>query len=244
MLERTLECLHQEELDELFCEMESEIHDYWRQRLEETCGARDEMVEQLREEVSRLQQRCSELSSINAMGRASVGYDIMNFVTDSASTLQDGTPVIPIEVLNEYLHHYTNGLVPFERTTKRQRCAMQLGHNLDINPAASALGVRRVTKTMIPASIAPQLRAHQAPAESHVQISTAAEADAVSIQDEPECMDVVSHKESAQTAGSALPCQLQHRRNLAVEQHAKRDRGAPMDDELTQLRPWLFSRVP
>jgi hypothetical protein len=216
--------------------MDSEIHEYWRRRLEDVCQDRDATLDQLREEISRLQQRCNDLASINAMGRAAVGFDVMNFASDnSIAAPPHFEAVVPLALLNEFLCHYTEGLVPYDRNTKRGRDQQALGH----------------------AMLAPR-RVHTAPRQMHAPVTQRHEAIPMDSQAAPQSYiqtpaaqavplerpTLVDLQQPVAASTSTSSCHRQYVVNRALEQVVKRERGAAMDDEVVQVRPWLFSRVP
>lgn len=215
--------------------MDFEIHQYWQNRLDEVCQSRDEMLDQLRDEISRLQQRCSEMSTINTMGKAAVGYDVMNFAADAAVLAPNGQKFVSLQALNEFLHNYSEGLVPYERPAKRGRDAMSLGHDMFTTARSADMPVVRPFPVPQTAAQAARHQPGSAPA-------AAVEADDAANDEQVEVLEGNAVVEEPNAEKPQVACRLQHRRTL--DQYVKRERGAPMDDEVTQVRPWLFSRVP
>mmetsp|Transcript_53183 Transcript_53183/g.163648 ORF Transcript_53183/g.163648 Transcript_53183/m.163648 type:complete len:207 (-) Transcript_53183:141-761(-) len=206
--------------------MEQEIHEYWQQRLASEVASRDELCNHLRGEVERLQGRCHELATINSMGRAAVATDVRNFAVENAALTPNGVAAVPLESLVDFLHVYTNGLVPqLPREQKRGRDRDDDGEQWATDRAGPAPPMAPTGAPVTP-TVA-QLLAQRHNQTTHNNVSAPASA--------------VSMPQQAQESQQQLVarCAQQH-----LADRKRRDRGDTLDDEAVQIRPWLFSVAP
>jgi hypothetical protein len=202
--------------------MDAEIHDYWRNRLDEACAQRDELCDQLRDEIQRLQTRCNELAQINSMGRAAVAMDVRDFAVANSAVTPNGVTAVPLVPLVDFLHHYSNGLVPhLPREGKRSRTwedelpeAAEQPYQQQPPPVASGF---RLNHTPTTAQLLAQRNSNvvTTPSDSSPLVRCGQQM----LLSQPLLGDTVDRK--------------------------RRERDEhPTGDEVTQVRPWLFSRVP
>jgi hypothetical protein len=209
--------------------MEQEIHDYWQQRLNAEVGAREELCGHLRGEVERLQGRCHELASINSMGRAAVATDVRNFAVENSAMTPNGVAAVPLESLVDFLHAYTNGLVPqLPREQKRGRARDDEEYGQQQQHWAPQATASPVTPTV--AQLLAQRNGHAQPPQAASQQQQQQQAAAA---EQPSMVP----EQAPPVAPSR--CAQQH-----LADRKRRDRGAAMEDEAGQVRPWLFSVAP
>lgn len=244
--------------------MDAEIHAYWQQRLNEACAQRDELCDHLRGEVNHLQNRCQEMAQINAMGVAKVCFDIHEFAYANAALTPNGTPALPLEDVINYLHQYSNGIVPhYVRQNKRDRGdedeVMDYSSSSRVfqYPASARQPVTPTVAQLLAQrqGLPPQRQVESRRPPQVVQVAQEQEEEtdgaAVNPADqfraEPQLDQAPPvNQQMEEESPKFASCGYQHyvKVNRAIDPHVKRPRGIPMDDECTQLTPWNFSRTP
>ncbi|CCW71822.1 unnamed protein product [Phytomonas sp. Hart1] len=89
--------------------------EYWRLRVQETEGEYAQLIQSQRDEIESLQRRCNELLHERCLMKAQTAMEVRNFVVNFQGEQRgslSAVDAIPTNVLLNFLHRYSNGLVP------------------------------------------------------------------------------------------------------------------------------------
>lgn len=138
--------------------------EYWRSRAMEATQEYEHILQSQRDELERLQRRCNDLLHERSMMKAATAADVRNFCLNyqadqqrkQSLTTTAAVEEIPLHTLMQFLHTYSNGLLPApENKRKRSRLptdddrrgssSTQPPHAASASAAASGLPISRCT---------------------------------------------------------------------------------------------------